>query len=179
VRDAPVRRPQDFFSSPLQMKFPAALLLSVLMSCTVGIGATVSAPSTLWSALQGNFDFADDQPSGQADTNIVGLGTDYGLFVTQNDNGPLSLTDGTFGFRLRLDAPGGNKNSTKYEKAAYLGIDADFNDTIDVFIGLNFFRLQATTGDLCSGHWGEQHTWQHIGWESGDFLHGEFIKLQL
>ena len=81
----------------------------------------------------------------------MGQGTDYGLFVTLNDNGNLSNTDGSLGFRLRLDGPGGNKNSTKYERAAYLGIDADFNDSIDVFIGVNFSGSKQELGIYSAG----------------------------
>ncbi|MEP2777143.1 MAG: hypothetical protein ABJQ93_14460 [Luteolibacter sp.] len=122
-----------------------------MMTCTYALSATVSAPALLWTGLQGNYDFVDDQPSGLADMNIVGAGLNSGLFVTHNDNGPLSLTDGTFGFRLRLDAPGGNKNNPKYERAAYIGIDADFNDTIDVFIGVNFSGSKQELGIYAPG----------------------------
>lgn len=115
------------------------------------LSATVSAPSGEWTPLAGNYDFFDDLQPGHPDTNIVGSGTDYGLFVTHNENGPASDTDGTFGFRLRLDGPGGNKNDTKYTRAAYLGIDADFNDSLDVYVGLNFSGSRQELGLYAPG----------------------------
>lgn len=113
--------------------------------------ASVSAPSTQWTALMGNYDYLDDQQTGLPESDIVGRGTDYGLFVTHNDNGPASATDGTFGFRIRLDAAGGNGKETKYTRAAWLGIDADFNDTIDVFIGVNMSGSKAVLGIFAPG----------------------------
>lgn len=134
------------------MKPLVAIFLALYAGlCGFCMGVTVAAPSTQWTALQGNFDFIGDQPPGQADTNIVGSGANPGLFVLHNDNGSLSRTDGTFGFRLRLDGPGGNRNNVRYERAAYLGIDADFNDTIDVFIGLNFSGNRQELGIYAAG----------------------------
>lgn len=66
--------------------------------------------------------------------------------MTRSDNGSKNFFEGTFGFRLRLDAPGGNEKETKYEKAAFLGIDADFNDSLDVFIGVDFSGKQPVLG---------------------------------
>lgn len=106
-------------------------------SLTQVMSATVSAPSKEWTPLAGNFDFVDDQPPGMSDLNVVGEGEDYGLFVTYNEKGG-ELEGGTMGFRLRLDGHGGSAKDPKYQRAAYLGIDADFNDSIDVLIGLNF-----------------------------------------
>jgi hypothetical protein len=117
------------------------------------MSATVSAPSTDWTPLQGNFDFTDDQPSGLSDLNIVGEGKDYGLFVTYNEKGKDSTgkEGSTMGFRLRLDGHGGNTRKPKFQRAAYLGIDADFNDTIDVLIGVNFTGSKQELGIYAPG----------------------------
>jgi hypothetical protein len=117
------------------------------------MSATVSAPATEWAPLLGDFDFTDDQPSGLSDLNIVGEGTDYGLFVTYNEKGKDSTgkEGSTMGFRLRLDGHGGNAKTPKYQRAAYLGIDADFNDTIDVLIGLNFTGAKQELGIYAPG----------------------------
>jgi hypothetical protein len=117
------------------------------------MSATVSAPATEWAPLLGDFDFTDDQPTGLSDLNIVGEGKDYGLFVTYNEKGKDSTgkEGGTVGFRLRLDGHGGNSKTPKYQRAAYLGIDADFNDTIDVLIGLNFSGSKQELGIYAPG----------------------------
>ena len=100
--------------------------------------ATVSESSDSWFGLVGAFDFIEDQQTGQPAGDALGdsANGDFGLLVTYNAG--LTSTDGTFGFRMRLDAPGGNKNSIAYSSAAFLGIDADGDDSIDVFIGVNF-----------------------------------------
>jgi len=119
------------------MKFHTLTLALALASYNDAHAATVSAPSLQWTVLQGNYDFIADQQTGQPPGDIVGVGTNYGLFVTHNDNGAASKTDGTFGFRLRLDGPDSQGNPSQFQRAAWLGIDADFNDTLDVFIGVN------------------------------------------
>ncbi len=86
----------------------------------------------------GNYDYLADQQTGVASGDIVGEGTNYGLLVTFNDNGSTSNTDGTMGFRLRLDAAGGPTNKPAFDRAAWIGIDADINGSVDVFLGLNF-----------------------------------------
>jgi len=101
------------------------------------LSATVSAPSTQWTPLVGNYDHLVDQQTGIPDGDIVGQGTDYGFLVTYNSAGPGGSPVPTFGFRLRLDAPGGNANDIRFNRAAWLGIDADLNGSIDVFLGVD------------------------------------------
>jgi len=126
------------------MKIHTLTLVLAFVSCTDVDAASVSAPSIEWMAVERNFDFIGDTE--EAGLDIVGKGIDYGLFVTHSDNGSKNFFEGTFGFRLRLDAPGGNEKETKYEKAAFLGIDADFNDSLDVFIGVDFSGKQPVLG---------------------------------
>jgi hypothetical protein len=133
------------------MKFHALTLALALASYIDAHAASVSAPSTQWTALQGNYDFLGDQQTGQPAGDIVGVGTNYGLFLTHNNNGPASNTDGTFGFRLRLDARDSNATPSQFQRAAWLGIDADFNDTIDVFIGVNLSGNQNSLGIFAPG----------------------------
>ena len=99
--------------------------------------ATVSASSNEWIVMAGNYDFLADQQTGSPASDIVGSGVNHGLFVTFNDNGNTSKTDGFWGFRLRLDAAGGTKNSPAFDRVAWIGIDADLSGSIDVFLGLN------------------------------------------
>jgi hypothetical protein len=67
------------------------------------------------------------------------------MLVTFNDNGATSHKDGTLGFRLRLDRSGGPTNKPAFDRAAWIGIDADLNGTIDAFLGLN---LSGSATDL-------------------------------
>ncbi len=85
----------------------------------------------------GNYDTPADQ-QGSASGDIVGTGTNYGLFVTFNNNGTASNTDGTLGFRIRLDVAGGQNNNPSFGRVAWIGIDADLSGTVDVFLGVNF-----------------------------------------
>jgi hypothetical protein len=75
----------------------------------------------------------------------------YGLLVTFNDNGSASATDGTLGFRLRLDAAGGPNNSPAFDRAAWIGIDADVNGSIDAFLGINFSGSATDLGIFAPG----------------------------
>ncbi len=101
------------------------------------MSATVSAPSGEWTALLGNYDFLEDQQTGLAEGDIVGIGEDYGFFVTYNSAKADVSGQATFGFRLRFDAAGGNSNDVRFNRAAWLGIDADRNGSVDVFVGVN------------------------------------------
>jgi hypothetical protein len=96
----------------------------------------------LWRHFGGNYDYLGDQQTGQSSGDIVGdivgdSNGNFGFFVTFNDNGSSSATDGTLGFRLRLDAAGGDNNNPAFNRVAWLGIDADTNGSIDAFLGLN------------------------------------------
>ena len=46
------------------------------------------------------------------------------------------MTDGSIGFRVRLDDHGGNTNTPKFDRNLWIGIDADLNGSIDAFIGV-------------------------------------------
>ncbi len=94
----------------------------VLGSCANG--AAVAAFSTLWTPMIGNYDAIADQ-QGNIGGDIVGSGTDYGLLMTFNNNGTASSTDGTLGFRIRLDTATPPANKPAFDRAAWIGIDAD------------------------------------------------------
>lgn len=115
------------------------------------MAAAVSAPSGEWTALLGNYDFRGDQKAGQADGDIVGLDEDYGLFVTYNSADADVSGQSTFGFRLRLDAAGGNSKKIEFKGAAWLGIDGDMNGSIDVFLGVNMSGSSRTLGIYSPG----------------------------
>ena len=103
----------------------------------ISVAATVTDPSTAWTIMAGNYDYLVDQQTGQPSSDIVGVGINHGFFVTFNDSGSTSSTDGTLGFRIRLDEAGGNKNNPAFTSVAWLGIDANIDGAIDAFLGLN------------------------------------------
>jgi hypothetical protein len=131
--------------SPMKQLFSRLLAFICLASFTVS-AATVSDPSTAWTQFAGNYDYLADQQTGQKAGDMVGDTTgNYGFFVTFNDNGSASATDGTLGFRLRLDQAGGTKKDPVFDRVAWIGIDADTNGSIDAFLGLN---LQGSSSNL-------------------------------
>jgi hypothetical protein len=83
--------------------------------------ATVLQSSLAWTPMVGNYDYVGDQ-QGAVSGDIVGQGTNYGLFMTFNDNGSTSNTDGTLGFRIRLDTAGGPSNKPAFDRAALMRI---------------------------------------------------------
>ena len=122
------------------MKLLTSRTLITLCLTPLANGATsvnISGPSNGWKALEGNYDYLSDQQTGLASGDIVGINpTDPGFFTSFGDNGSTSNTDGTLAFRMRLDAAGGNKNTPDFDRVAWVGIDADANGSVDVFVGL-------------------------------------------
>ena len=123
------------------MRFLLKACVLAFVAPTFALAATVSSPSTEWMAVQGDFETTTDVKNNDASVNVVGQGENHGFFVTSNPSVTPLAPFGTFGFRLRLDeAAVSNKNETKFDSAVLLGIDADFNDTIDVFISLDYSK---------------------------------------
>lgn len=123
----------------------SALVCTVACSSWAAAAVLVSDPSTFWISLDGNYDYLDDQQTGQKAGDIVGEGLNRGLFVTFDDNGSASDTDGTIGFRLRIDDVDGPKKKPQFDRVAWIGIDADLSGSIDVFLGLN---MQGSTEEI-------------------------------
>jgi hypothetical protein len=99
----------------------------------------VDGSSNTWIPMVGNYDYHVDQQTGQADGDIVGgTGTNYGFLVAFNNNGNVSSIDGTIGFRVRLDEQGGTKNNPQPTNVLWVGIDANTDGKLDVFLGANF-----------------------------------------
>lgn len=132
---------------------PAWLVAVVATACLSHVvsAATVSDSSTAWTALAGNYDYLLDQQTGQPAGDIVGATGNAGFFTTFNDNGSASNTDGTLGFRLRLDAAGGNKNSPVFDRVAWVGLDANNDAVLDAFVGLGMQGSSSTLGIYAPG----------------------------
>jgi hypothetical protein len=126
-------------------------LLALCLSTVVSYSASVSDSSTAWTAINGNYDYLLDQQTGQPAGDIVGAAGNPGFFTTFNNNGSASNTDGTLGFRLRLDEAGGNKNSPVFDRVAWVGIDANQDAVLDAFVGLGMQGSSSVLGIYDAG----------------------------
>ena len=136
------------------MKNPPAWLAGVAVSACLSLtasAASVSDPSTSWNSLAGNYDYLADQQTGQASGDIVGSVANPGFFTTFNNNGAASTTDGTLGFRIRLDEAGGNTQNPKFDRVAWVGLDANADAILDAFIGLGMQGSSSVLGIYAPG----------------------------
>jgi uncharacterized protein (TIGR03382 family) len=93
-----------------------------------------------WTAVGGNYDYLVDQQTGQPSSDIVGgTGGTYNAydagFFTNWDAGTASNTDGTLGFRVRLDDKDTNQGA--YRGVFWVGMDANSDGMLDVFMGVD------------------------------------------
>jgi hypothetical protein len=131
---------------------PALLVLAFATSVHASISLT--GPSTAgagWVSLGANYDFADDQQTGDPSSDIVGNAANPGFFTAFDDAGTPSLTDGFIAFRVRLDDRGGTSNNPKFDRTLWVGIDADLNGSVDSFIGVATPAQSTTIGIYDSG----------------------------
>lgn len=98
--------------------------------------APVASSSNNWDSLGINYDYLVDQQTGVPAGDIVGNGVNYGFFTTYNSG--VSSTTGELGFRVRLDSAGGPANKPAFDRVLWVGMDADLNGDLDVFMGANF-----------------------------------------
>lgn len=141
----------SFQTPPNSMNFLRLFSASFLCLPQAVFAASVSDPSSAWTSRGVNYDFLADQQTGDPASDIVGSDTNYGFFTTFNDNGSGSQTDGMLGFRIRLDTHGGNTNSISFSRNAWVGVDADIDGDIDVFLGLNLQGNASTLGIFAPG----------------------------
>lgn len=88
------------------------------------------SPTTQWvPILYGNSNYPDpsaDQQTGSAESDIVGNLIQPSLYMQFNS--------GYLGFRLRV---GADANPPGFKGAAFVGLDADLNGSLDLFVGVN------------------------------------------
>ena len=107
------------------------VFLCLAQAANAALTVAVDSPSTLWTSINGNFDYLSDQGTGQPGSDIVGQGTNYGLLIAFNDNGAVSHTDGDLLFRVRLDDGG------TFNDVVWIGINASIDGSIDAYLALN------------------------------------------
>ncbi len=105
----------------------------LMCSSLAPAAVTLSSASTLWTAINGNYDYLADQQTGQPSDDIVGNAANPGFFTAFDDAGTPSQTDGFLAFRVRMNAQQSG-NGTSYTGYVWVGVDADMDGTVDAYI---------------------------------------------
>lgn len=106
----------------------------------------LTSPTTTWTPVlyaNNNPDPSKDQQTGSAEGDIVGNALNPSVYTTFGNAGTPSLADGTLAFRIRLGAdvsPGG------FKTAMFVGIDANSDGALDLFLGVNNSGAANTVG---------------------------------
>jgi hypothetical protein len=118
-----------------------AIALAALLCCVSsasGAPIVIDGPTTDWTVVSYPLmipDFNDDEQTGDTESDIVGNSLRAALYIQFDDGGtPGDLTDGNIAFRLRV---GAEKNPAGFSRFAAVGMDADGNGAIDIFIGVS------------------------------------------
>jgi hypothetical protein len=93
--------------------------------------------TTVWRAIlypSTAPDWADDQQTGIPEADIVGDDDHAGVYVQFDDAGTPSRTDGQIAFRVRV---GADKNPNGFEHFFGVGLDANADGELDLFIGVD------------------------------------------
>ena len=113
----------------------AGLTLGLCLAAGAGAVPIVPNGSTAdWTPIfypSATPDAADDQSTGVTEADIVGDLTHAALYANFDDAGTPSLTDGNLGFRVRI---GTEQNPVGFSQVLAIGIDADPNPDIDLFL---------------------------------------------
>lgn len=118
----------------------AAVILTIVFPLARPASATVvdlAAPTTSWTPIiysNNNPDPSNDQQTGASEGDIVGNAQHPSAYMMFGDAGTPSLTDGTLGFRIRL---GADTNPAGFKTALFVGIDANMDGKLDLFLGVN------------------------------------------
>jgi hypothetical protein len=100
----------------------------------VGAPIVMNSPTTSWTTVlysSGGPDWSNDQDTGQGEADIVGNLAHPAFYTAFDDAGAGSLTDGMLGFRIRL---GEDQNPPGFNKNAVVGIDANLDGALDVYV---------------------------------------------
>ena len=97
----------------------------------------LTGPTTSWTPIlysSNNPDPSNDQQTGSSEGDIVGNAAHPSAYTTFGDAGTPSLTDGTLAFRIRL---GGDLSPAGFKTALFVGLDANNDGKLDLFLGVN------------------------------------------
>jgi hypothetical protein len=117
-----------------------AIVLAVLLcwaSSASGVPIVMNGPTTDWTPISYPLlvpDVYNDEDTGDREADIVGNASRPALYMQFDDGGTPDLTDGNIAFRLRL---GAQWNPPGFSRFAAVGMDADGDGALDIFIGVD------------------------------------------
>jgi hypothetical protein len=123
----------------ITLRIFASGLLAWALTAAPGFAATIipTSPTGDWTGVSYPSlvpDYSDDQQTGITEADIVGNLSDAALYTVFDDGGTASRTDGNLAFRVRL---GADKSPTGFTQFFAIGIDADLDGDIDLFLAVN------------------------------------------
>lgn len=124
----------------------AAAILLLTNECWAGSIVDVTAPTNFWTVIRygsNNPDPSNDQQTGSSEGDIVGNVSHPSAYMTFGDAGTASATDGTVGFRVRV---GADLSPSGFKTALFIGMDANNDGALDLFLGINNSGSHDTIG---------------------------------
>jgi hypothetical protein len=118
------------------LPFSLAIALAAALPAAASV-VDLTAPTTSWTPIQysnNTPDPSNDQQTGSSEGDIVGNAQHPSVYTMFGDGGTPSLTDGTLGFQIRV---GADTNPSGFKTAMFVGIDANGDGKIDLFVGVN------------------------------------------
>ena len=112
----------------------AALVLVALPAGAATIDP--ASPTTGWTEISYPLllpDYSDDQRTGISEADIVGDAGNPAFYTAFDDAGTPSTTDGNIAFRVRI---GADKNPSGFSQFMGVGLDADLDGAIDLFLAV-------------------------------------------
>ena len=105
----------------------------------------VTAPTSSWTVIQyaTSPDPSNDQQTGSSEGDIVGNAAHPSVYTMFGDAGTPSTTDGTLAFRARV---GADSSPAGFKAALFVGVDANRDGALDLFIGINNSGSADTVG---------------------------------
>lgn len=131
---------------PLSRVIGALFCAFLISPATQASTVDITSPTTGWTPIlysNNNPDPSNDQQTGSSEGDIVGNAAHPSVYTTFGDAGTPSLTDGTLAFRLRL---GADVSPAGFKTAVFVGIDANQDGALDLFIGVNNSGAADTIG---------------------------------
>jgi hypothetical protein len=106
-----------------------------ILAAPISIGSSTAFWNPVSFGVSNQNDFNDDEQTGRKESDIVGDTTHSGFYFAFDSAGTPATTDGEIAFRVRLGSDFPTAGS--YERAFFVGIDADGNGSIDLFVGID------------------------------------------
>ena len=127
------------FTTPLSVFLCAlVVLLAFTFHASAQGGVDLDSPTTGWTPvlyLNNNPDPSSDQQTGSEEGDIVGNLAHPSVYTKFDDAGTTNNNiDGTLAFRVRL---GADVSPAGFKTALFVGVDANGDGKLDIFIGVN------------------------------------------